>query len=170
MNAPDPERSALIDGDIGHLMAGVAWALGSRELVALAELGLDLRSYGVLAVAGEAERTQNAISTLLAIDRTTIAAIVDDLEAAGLVVRRPAPGDRRARLVVPTAAGRERIERAVARVRATEDECLADLGPDRRRELMAALTVLSRGRLAAPVDTAGAVATPRRRPRRGQPG
>ena len=47
---------------------------------------------------------------------------------------------------------------------------LADLGPDRRRELVAALTVLSRGRLAAPVDTAAAAVVPRRRPRRGQPG
>jgi DNA-binding MarR family transcriptional regulator len=54
----------------------------------------------------EAERTQNAISGLLRIDRTTIAAIVDDLEAAELVVRHPAPDDRRARLVVPTPAGR----------------------------------------------------------------
>ncbi len=170
MTAADDERSPLIDDDIGHLMAGVAWALGSRELVALAGVGLDLRSYGVLAVAVEAERTQNAISGLLSIDRTTIAAIVDDLEAAGLVVRRPAPGDRRARLVVPTDAGRARAEQATALVRATEDACLADLDPDRRRELVAALTVLARGRLAAPVDTAVAVATPRRRPRRGQPG
>jgi hypothetical protein len=55
-------------------------------------------------------------------------------------------------------------------VRATEDACLADLRPDGRRELMAALTVLARGRLAAPVDTTGASVVPRRRPRRGQPG
>jgi DNA-binding MarR family transcriptional regulator len=51
--------------------------------------------------------TQKALGTALRIDRTTMVALVDDLEARGLAERRRHPRDRRAFLVTATPLGRE---------------------------------------------------------------
>jgi DNA-binding MarR family transcriptional regulator len=151
-------------------MAAAAQALGSHELKALATLGLTLRSYGVLALAAAEELGQNEIGELTGIDRTTVVAVVDDLEAAGLVVRTPCPSDRRIRLVQPTAEGRALAGRAVAAVRAVEDEFTAVLAPGQREALAQAVAALRAGPLGTPADLGDVPGRPRRRPGRGQPG
>jgi DNA-binding MarR family transcriptional regulator len=60
--------------------------------------------------------------------RQVIGRIVDELEALGYVERRPEQDDRRAKLVVPTARGRDAIElsdRIIAEIEARE---AAELG------------------------------------------
>ncbi|HXV93171.1 MAG TPA: MarR family transcriptional regulator [Pseudonocardia sp.] len=166
--ARPPVPSVLAD-DVGHLMATVAQALGSHELVALHRLGLTLRSYGVLALAAESRLSQQQISELTGIDRTTVVAVVDELERSGLVVREPSPTDRRARLVVPTPEGAQLAERAVALVRDVEARFLAPLAPAEREALSGALQRLADGPLGVPADLSGIPAAPRRRPKRGQP-
>ncbi len=168
----DPPPSAVpavLADDIGHLMASVAQALGSHELVALHRLGLSLRSYGVLALAAEARLSQQEIAHYTGIDRTTVVAIVDDLQAAGLVDREPSPVDRRARLVIPTAAGRRLAEQGVARVRDIEARFLDPLTATEQQTLRACLRRLADGPLGVPADLSHVSAAPRRRPRRGQP-
>jgi DNA-binding MarR family transcriptional regulator len=151
-------------------MARIAEALGSRHLLALDELGLSLRSFGILGLACETPRDQITLSRLTGIDRTTVVAIVDQLQAAGLVLRRPSPTDRRARLVEPTAPGRSLAAQALRRVRSIQDEHFADLSAVDREQLMTTLRRLATGPLARPVDLSAITATPRRRPRRGVPG
>jgi DNA-binding MarR family transcriptional regulator len=168
--ADDAPLPALLADDAGHLMARIAEGLGSRHLLALAELGLSLRSFGVLGLACETARDQITISRLTGIDRTTVVAIVDDLEAAGLVLRRPSPADRRARLVEPTPSGRSLADQALQRVRGIQDEHFAALSATEREQLMTTLRRLATGPLAHPADLSGIAATPRRRPRRGLPG
>ena len=56
------------------------------------------------------------------------------------------PKDRRARIVVPTEAGRELLARAEGVVLDAEDEVLADLGADERRALRGLLIRLVWGR------------------------
>jgi DNA-binding MarR family transcriptional regulator len=61
--------------------------------------------------------------------------LVDDLERAGLVVRRPDPADRRIRQVVATPAGRSALERSRRDLRATEDRLLGALEPQEAEQL-----------------------------------
>ena len=55
--------------------------------------------------------------------------VVDDLEALGLVRRRPHPTDRRAKLVEATRKGKEMARRADA-ILATPPPALSALGAD----------------------------------------
>src|ERR1700754_1167367 len=55
------------------------------------------RGYQVLSTAGRGEpRSQLALAQHLGVDRTVMTYLLDDLEGAGLVERRPDPSDRRA--------------------------------------------------------------------------
>jgi DNA-binding MarR family transcriptional regulator len=49
--------------------------------------------------------SQLALALHLGVDRTVMTYLLDDLEAAGLIERRPDPADRRARQVVATRQG-----------------------------------------------------------------
>lgn len=71
------------------------------------EQGLtDARDWIVLsALAQIPGRTQLGLSQSLGVDKTTLTALIDRLEAKALVVRTPLPGDRRARIPQITAAG-----------------------------------------------------------------
>jgi len=60
---------------------------------------------------------------------------LDRLESAGLVERRPDPGDRRGTLVRLTRSGKALIDRAVARHVVNEEELLRVLTPGEQRSL-----------------------------------
>jgi DNA-binding MarR family transcriptional regulator len=96
-----------------------------------ADEGLSLRGYVVLQVAAELPVSQQSLASSIGLDKSTMVATVDELEAAGLVERRPDPADRRVRLVAVTDAGRVAADLARAVVARTELELLADLGDDR---------------------------------------
>lgn len=78
---------------------------------------------------------------------------LDALEGEGLVKRRPDPGDRRARIVELTNAGREILARAEGIVVGVEDAMLADLDDGERRVLRNLLRRLVLGRGAAGDET-----------------
>jgi DNA-binding MarR family transcriptional regulator len=84
---------------------------------ALAEYGLRVRQYSVLCLVCESVdgESQRDLAEVLSLDPSQVVALVDDLHRAGLVERRPAPTDRRTKLVVPTELGRDVRERAAAR-------------------------------------------------------
>jgi DNA-binding MarR family transcriptional regulator len=62
------------------------------------------------------------------ITKQTAAALVDDLERAGYVVRRPDPGDARARLVMLSDRGEQLCAAAAAQVAAVEAQWRDHLG------------------------------------------
>jgi len=132
---------------MGWLMSRASHALGVALAEDLAPLGLNIRDYTVLiaaerAVVEGAARTQLALARAARLDKSTMVVALDALEEEGLVERRPDPKDRRARIVVPTDAGRELLARAEGVVLGVEDEVLADLGAEDRRALRALLTRL----------------------------
>lgn len=89
------------------------------------------RGYHVLStVVHEDLPTQAALAAHLSIDRTVMTYLIDALEAAGLVERRPDPADRRARRIVATDHGRKVLAAAERRVGAVEQAMLAALAPD----------------------------------------
>lgn len=86
------------------------------------------RGFQVLATSAEgACSNQAGIATRLGIDRTVMTYLVDDLERAGLVSRRPDPADRRARQVVLTEEGEIVLAATSRRIRSVEADVLGAL-------------------------------------------
>ena len=79
---------------------------------------------------------QQQIGTAMGIDPSTMVALIDELERAGLAKRRPHPNDRRAREVVITPKGRRAVERGRALAREVEDDVLQGLTSAERRQLL----------------------------------
>ncbi|MGW3887769.1 MarR family winged helix-turn-helix transcriptional regulator [Micromonospora chokoriensis] len=91
------------------------------------------RGYHILAVVvHEDVPTQGALATRLAIDRSVLTYVIDDLENAGLIERKLDPQDRRARRVVATDRGRAALAEAERRVAHAEDHVLGGLPEDQR--------------------------------------
>ncbi len=89
------------------------------------------RGFQVLSMAAEeACSNQAEIARALGLDRTVMTYLVDDLETAGLVERRPDPADRRARQVVLTAEGERRHADLLDQFAAIDAEVLGGLDPD----------------------------------------
>ncbi len=94
------------------------------------------RGYQVLAVAGRGEpSSQLALAQKLGVDRTVMTYLLDDLEGAGLIERRPDPADRRARRVVLTEAGQTLLCDLERRFRSAEEHLLDPLDADERTVL-----------------------------------
>jgi DNA-binding MarR family transcriptional regulator len=143
--APPPlPRSAA--GHVGFLLAQTHMAARELGNAALAELDLDVREYGALLIlTNEGPLSQHGLGALQRCDRTTMVAIVDHLEALGLVERRRNPADRRAYALETTAAGRRVLTRARSKVQAGERELLAALSTGEREELRALLQRMLEG-------------------------
>ncbi len=93
----------------------------------------------------EGPLSQQRLGERQGIDRTTMVAVVDELESAGFVERRRDPRDRRAYSLQATAAGRQVLERAAEATKGAEDEFLAPLPAAERRRLKQLLgTLVSR--------------------------
>ena len=120
---------------LGWLLARAGQLVGAAVQEALAEHGLSPRELSVLAAAAAPQaRPQLGLAIAVGVDKTTMVATVDALEARGLVRRETAPHDRRLRLVAVTDEGRAAAERAGAAAAAAEREVLAVLPePDRER-------------------------------------
>jgi DNA-binding MarR family transcriptional regulator len=110
--------------------------LAAVEGPALAAFDLDGRQFAVLALlAGEGPMRQQQLSDRVQVDRTTVVALVDGLEAKGFVERRRDPADRRAHVVRPTVKGRATLRRATTAVESAEREFLDPLAPSEARQL-----------------------------------
>ncbi|GAA1292323.1 hypothetical protein GCM10009609_71230 [Pseudonocardia aurantiaca] len=133
-----------VESDLG-------WALGTvmRTYMAAANDAVDgipggPRGYQVLAAANRGERgSQLALAQRLGVDRTVMTYLLDDLETAGLVERRPDPADRRARRVVLTEAGSARLCDVERRLRTAEEHVLGPLAPEEQETLRALLRRLA---------------------------
>jgi DNA-binding MarR family transcriptional regulator len=79
--------------------------------------------------------SQQAIGERLRIDRTTMVALIDDLERAGYVKRERNPDDRRAYVITLAAAGKRAQARAEEAVDAHALEFFGKLYEDERQEL-----------------------------------
>jgi DNA-binding MarR family transcriptional regulator len=150
---PDPAAALLVPPtaddpcacveDLGWLLARAAHVVGSAVERQLEVLGLGKRGFLVLkAVCGAPGTSQQEIARQVGVDKTTLVQTIDQLELAGLCTRQPDPTDRRARLLVPTTAGRDRIAWAEAVVHDLEAELLEELSGDEARELRRLLTRL----------------------------
>jgi DNA-binding MarR family transcriptional regulator len=142
-----PDSSECADA----LADDLGWGLGTmfRAYVkaanaAVADLPGGPRGYQVLAAAAQGSvNSQLALAQHLGVDRTVMTYLLDDLEAAGLIERRPDPADRRARKIVATQQGNELLTRLNERLQAAEGQLLAPLDPGSRDIFRAQLQLLA---------------------------
>jgi DNA-binding MarR family transcriptional regulator len=114
--------------------------LGTLELAAVGANRLSLWGYEVLTeVAGGPARSQAEIGAALALDKTKIMRIVDELEDAGHLRREQAADDRRRRTLTITATGRAAWSATRAALAAIEADLYARLPADLRAPTAAGL-------------------------------
>jgi DNA-binding MarR family transcriptional regulator len=95
-----------------------------------------MRQYRFLRMLHAADRQrQSAVGPALGIDRTSVVALVDELEAAGLVRRERDADDRRAYVLVLTAKGRRTAQRAIDRVSDAEATMFGPLTTSEKGDL-----------------------------------
>jgi len=127
-------------GSVGFLISQIGFS-SSRSLHArLAPFDLEIRHFGLLRMVAAVEgESQQRIAGLLQIPPSRLVVLVDELEARGLVERRPNPADRRVHALVLTGAGRQVLASALAVVDAHESELTEPLTAAERRQLVALL-------------------------------
>lgn len=103
------------------------------------EVGLPLLWYGVLLHIGrspEGVRPMSELTEATAFTSGGVTRLVDRMEAAGYVERRPCPTDRRVQYVGLTGRGREMLERgSKVHIRGIQEHMLDRLGPGEVEEL-----------------------------------
>jgi MarR family transcriptional regulator, lower aerobic nicotinate degradation pathway regulator len=124
----------------GQLFFRLWRASHTRIAEALDSVGLTPALFGVLNLLGARDRAiQQEIASAMGIDPSTMVSLIDELESAGLAIRRTHPTDRRAREVAITSKGRRQLERARRMATQVEGEVLRGLSAAERRELLALL-------------------------------
>ena len=130
--------------DLAAMLARAARRLADAERPLLDAHGLSMGGYVVLShLRRTPVGTQLELAQGIGYDKTRLIALLDGLEAEGLLVREPDPDDRRARRVRLTAEGERRHAAAQADIRGMERDALADLTAAERRSLLALLPRLA---------------------------
>ena len=138
--ATHPSADPPVTEFAGQLFFRLWRATHTRASEVLGSVGLTPALFALLNVIGAREGAiQQELGSALGIDRSTMVSLIDQLESAGLAKRRPSATDRRAREVAITPKGRRQLQRARELISQAEDESLAGLTAEERRELMALL-------------------------------
>ncbi len=85
---------------------------------------------------------QRTLARRIGFDTSTIAGVIDRLEARGLMRRGPSPDDRRVRLLTLTDAGHQLLGEVQPAMLKTQQRILDPLPPAQRDEFMRMLRVL----------------------------
>jgi DNA-binding MarR family transcriptional regulator len=116
---------------LGYLLKHAHLALEGFTDAALAPFGITSRDLGALRViAGGEAKSQQEVAWILGVDRTSMVALLDALEQAGIVARRPAEQDRRRNVIELTKAGRKIVAQAEQASLAVERDFVAVLGDE----------------------------------------
>ena len=98
---------------VGFLISQLGFFSSRAFMEALEPVGIDPREFLLMRfVAASEGQSQQALAERLAVPASRMVALVDRLEEAGLVERRPSAEDRRIRELHLTRKGRGALERA----------------------------------------------------------
>lgn len=143
----DPDQS------VGFLVNDVARLLRRNFNRRAQELGLSQAQWQALAYLSRQEGVnQVSLAESLEIQPMTLARLIDRLQEAGLVARRPDPGDRRAFRLYLTAAARPLLDQMWDLAAETRAEAMAGLADGRRQALIESLRHIRRNLVAAEGD------------------
>jgi DNA-binding MarR family transcriptional regulator len=124
--APEEPRAEL--NRLGYLLKHAQQRLTELTSAALEPYGLNGRELGVLLVLDAMGPTsQQDAARRLGVDRTSMVALIDALEAKSVVVRRPFEEDRRRNVVEFTERGHELFKQALQASDAAERQFVSPL-------------------------------------------
>ena len=119
---------ATVHNRLGYLLKHAQLRLFELTGKALEPYGINGRQLAVLiAIDDRVPQSQQEIARRLDVDRTSMVALVDELERKGLAERQSVTGDRRKNVVALTATGKDTIRKATKASNAAEHEFLAKL-------------------------------------------
>lgn len=111
--------------DLGAQFARIARRLVALEQPWLEKHGVTMWEYALLLrLRAAPAATQLELARAINYDKTRLIALLDGLEQRGLVTREPAAGDRRARTVKLTPAGRAAVTSTQREIHRMEDGLL----------------------------------------------
>jgi MarR family transcriptional regulator, transcriptional regulator for hemolysin len=141
---------------LGALLNDLARLIRKKFDQRAKNLGLTRAQYYLLAKLSRHEGiNQVGLADLLEVEPISLARLVDRMEAAGWLQRRPDPADRRARRLYLTPKSRPVIDRIRVIAVGIYDEALAGLDRTARDQLIASL-VHARRNLSEPVSAQAA--------------
>ena len=115
----------------------------------LAPFGLRMMSFtALILVVDNPGLRQTQLADALAMERSNLVTIVDQLEERGWIARKPVPSDRRSHALQATAEGVAVCRKAVAAAKAHEARLLAGLDAAETEKLKAALMTVEKGKSA----------------------
>ena len=110
----------------------------------MSEMQITPGQFGVaLLIGANPGLTQSALARAVGIERSTMVAVIDALEARGLVERRPSPVDRRSYALVLSEQGNDLIAKIKPMVADHEDRIAANLSHEERAQLISLLAKIA---------------------------
>jgi DNA-binding MarR family transcriptional regulator len=111
-----------------------------------AESGITPVQYAALqSVANQPDLDQRSLAAAAGLDTSTLASVIDRLQARGLIERHSSENDRRVRLLRLTPVGQDVLDALVPAMRRAQRKILAPLQPAEQREFMRLLKALVSG-------------------------
>lgn len=140
-----PGRDAVGRLDnLAFLLSQLGFVASRGFHMALVPLGIEPRHFLLMRHLLQVEgRSQQALGEMLGIPPSRMVAVVDQLEALGLVERRANPSDRRARALHVTPAGRRLMGKAFEVAIQYSTGFGTTLSPEERRQLVDLLQKLA---------------------------
>ncbi|HUA31573.1 MAG TPA: MarR family transcriptional regulator [Streptosporangiaceae bacterium] len=156
-NADDEPRMTNADDEPGdaaplpaladrfaYLLKHAQLRLAELTRAALAPFGISGRELAVLvAIDDRPPASQQEVARRMGVDRTTMVALIDDLEDKSLVQRQQDPDDRRKNVVVLTDAGHATLREATVAAIEAERRLLGSLSDEESAMLRKALQAIA---------------------------
>ncbi len=128
-NDPNETDRGMLPELVGYHLRRAQNAVFNHFIDSLADQGVSPGQFGVLTLIDANEGlSQSELARTLKIERSTMVAVIDRLEAQGWVDRKLSETDRRSYALALTKAGTELLSRARPLVRDHERRINADLG------------------------------------------
>jgi DNA-binding MarR family transcriptional regulator len=122
---------------VGFMLSSLGHAVAATFSARLAPLALEPREFALMRCLATREgASQQAIGERLRIPPSRMVALVDALEARGLLERRPSPKDRRAHALHQTAAGKRLLAKAISVAAGLERELTQGIDAAQRAQLL----------------------------------
>ena len=143
---PPAGTPPLMADRLGYLLKHAQLRFFELTASVLAPIGINGQEAVVLrAIDGPEPLSQGEVARRMGIDRTTMVALIDELEHKGLVQRRQDPADRRKNVVALTGSGRDTLGRANKAGAEAEWRFLSPLAPGEQETFKKALRALLSG-------------------------
>jgi DNA-binding MarR family transcriptional regulator len=147
-NSNNPEHAAF-----GLLVRDVSRLMRKRFELKLGIAGFTQAQWSVVFALAQSEgANQSALAKLLDIEPITLVGLLDKLEAAGLVERRPSPSDRRARLLYLTQKAQPLLKKTETVRAELRREAFGDIPEPQQEQIITMLQVVKNNLLRSTRD------------------